>query len=465
MGLFNFKTPTKPTRAITTNGKLLARLLWIVFGVFHLFKKNKWQHPPQGFHDDPLHFTFKDILFFGYKYYFKTLEKAEKNSGIEGYFLSQNLVFPEKPLGAKTITLSAGGDLMPYEWINPASTQHLWDEVGDFFFSSDIVFANLETPVALDKKPSLTPEVMLNDMYFNGSPELFSIFSGNGKYKGYDVLSTANNHMLDQGEKSALDTLDFIESKGIEAVGSARSLKDKDNFPIVERDGVKVAFLAYTYSLNKLQPIKGKEYLSNYIELNQEGCDISSIVRQAKLAKERGADMVVCSLHCGCAYQAYPATQTVGLYHRVFEEAGVDVILGHHPHNPQPMEQYPFTDPFTGEQKLGFAVYSLGDFVAYDLNIFCRMPLLLKLEICKTYEHTFVSGLQILPAYLAGKTTDTGMDVRLLNLKRLGDLHFEHPFMDETLKHEGQTLLSFLQNHILPPQHQKWVVKQPRVRA
>lgn len=459
MGLFNLKTPTKPTRAITFKGKVLARLLWIVSGVFHLFKRKKWQYPPKGFHDDPLHFKVKDILFFGYKYYFKTLERAEKNSGIEEYFLTQNFVFPEKPLTAKTVTLSAGGDLMPYKWVNPASTKHLWDEVGDFFFDSDIVFANLETPICLTENGCATPEVMLYDMYFNGSHELYNIFNGNGKYKGYDVVSTANNHMLDMEEQGLKDTLTFLENKGVAAVGSAKSKEEQDNFPIIERDGIKVAFLAYTYSLNKLQPIEGKEYLTNYLPLNQDSCYISLIKQHTKIAKERGADMVICSLHCGCAYQAYPANHTVDLYHRVFDEAGVDVILGHHPHNPQPMEQYPFTDPITAEQKIGFAVYSLGDFVAYDLNIFCRMPLLLKLEISKTFEHTFVSGINILPAYIAGKKTGKNLDLRLLNLNTLAKESFKHPFIDDTLQKEAETLNQFLQKHILPPQHKKWVVR------
>jgi hypothetical protein len=437
----------------------MARFIWLLTFCLHIFRWKKWQYPPVGFHDDPLHFTPKDILFFAYKYYFRTLEKAEKNSGLEEYFLTQDFSFPEKPAGATTITLSAGGDLMPYEWVNPQATKHLWDEVGDFYFNSDIVFANLETPVFLDEPSSLTPEVMLNDMYFNGSPDLYKIYSGNGKYKGYDVLSTANNHMLDMGEDGLVQTLDFLDNKEVVAVGSASSIKEQENFPIVDREGVKVAFLGYTYSLNKLVPIAGKEHMTNYLPLNQPNADISLIIHHAKLAKARGADMVVCSLHCGCAYQAYPASHTVDLYHRVFEDAGVDVILGHHPHNPQPMEQYQFTDPFTGEEKLGFAVYSLGDFVAYDLNIFCRMPLLLKLEITKANEHAFVSGLQVLPAYIAGKKTKGGLQLQLLNLHKLGQNNFNHPFMDKTMDKEARTLHRFLRSHILPQQHNRWLAK------
>lgn len=422
-----------------------------------VFKGKKWQYPPAGFHDDPLHFKASDINYFGYKYYYRTLEKAEKDSGLENYFLSQEFSFREKPENSTTITFSAGGDLMPYAWITPGSARHLWDETGDFFFGSDIVFANLETPVCRDKRPSTTPEVMLNDMYFNGSPELFDIFNGNGKYKGLDIVSTANNHMLDQGEEGLLKTLSFLKNKNVLAVGSAGSTEEQENFPIIERQGIKVAFLAYTYSLNKLKPIPGKEYLANYIRLNEPGVDIGLIKHHAQIARQRGADFIVCSLHCGCAYQAYPASHTVDVYHRVFEEAGVDVILGHHPHNPQPMEQYTFKDPFTGKQKTGFAAYSLGDFVAYDLNIFCRMPLLLKLDITKAGDDTFVSGLKMLPAFIAGKKTGSGFDLRLLDFTSIVASNFNHPFFSGALRKEAQVLYKFLTDHVLPPQHQKWL--------
>lgn len=457
MGLFIFKTPTKPTRAITFKGRVMARILWYMGLFFHILKGKKWKYPPKGFHDDPFLFKPFDITYLGYKYYFKTIEKAEKNSGIEDYFLNQDFSFPEKPLGATTITLSAGGDLMPYEWISPTNTSQLWDEVGDFYFGSDIVFANLETPVYLDAHRSMTPEVMLNDMLFNGDRELFDIFSGNKKYKGFDVLSTANNHMLDMGETGLLQTLSFLKKNGVATVGSSRNAEEQDNFPIIVRDGIKVAFLAYTYSLNKFTPLVGRDYMTNYLPLNMPGTNITQIKHQALLAKQRGADIVVCSLHCGCAYQAYPATHTVELYHRIFEDAGVDIILGHHPHNPQPMEQYPFTDPVTGREKIGFAIYSLGDFVAYDLNIFCRMPLLLKFEISKYAGNAFVSGIKILPAFMAGRKAGGNMELCLMNLWQLAQNNFEHPLLTPTLKKEAKTLYTFLQTHIIPPQHQIWV--------
>lgn len=436
----------------------MARLIWLLGLPVHLIKRKQWQYPVPGFQDDPFTFKKSDLWFFGYRYYFKTLEKAEENSGHEAYFAKQDFSFAGKEAGATTITLSAGGDLMPYAWITPQSAQNLWDEAGDFFFNSDIVFANLETPFDVSQPPSSTPEIMLYNVYFNGDEKLFGIFSGNGKYRGYDVLSTANNHALDKGEEGLRATLDFLDAKKIKSVGTARTGEERDNFPIVERSGIKVAFLAYTYSLNTFQPLPGKEYMTNYLQLNLPGVDIGFIARQAKQARQRGADFVVCSVHAGCAYQAYPSNHTVDVFHRIFEQAGVDVILGHHPHNPQPMEQYTFADPFTGKQKKGFAIYSLGDFVAYDLNIYCRMPLMLKFDITKNSEATQLTGLQILPAYMAGKKEAGQFKLQLLHLERLAKQNFNHPFLDAELKKEATELHRLLRSHILPGQHEKWIV-------
>ena len=236
--------------------------------------------------------------------------------------------------------MSAGGDLIPYKCIQPRHSRHLWEEAGPFFFQNDIVFANLETVADVSQAYSAAPEIMLHDMYFNIQAESFSVFSGNHQYKGYDVLSTANNHTMDMGENGILATQEFLRSRNIAYCGTSRSAEERDDFPIVERNGIKTAFLAYTFSLNKESLPAGKEWLCNHILLNEPNPDISLIVYQAKLARARGADMVVASLHMGCAYQAYPSMHTVKNIHRICREADIDIVLGGHPHNLQPMEIY-----------------------------------------------------------------------------------------------------------------------------
>ena len=93
------------------------------------------------------------------------------------------------------------------------------------------------------------------------------------------------------------------------------------------------------------------------------------------------SDLVVLSLHYGNAYQAYPCNHIIENTKRIFDECGPDIILGGHPHNIQPMACYPFVCPHTGAEKRGFVIFSMGDFVAYDIFNWCHLPVYLKLEI------------------------------------------------------------------------------------
>lgn len=69
------------------------------------------------------------------------------------------------------------------------------------------------------------------------------------------------------GEKGLVSTLEFLDAKGYPHVGTARSAAERDKPVIVERNGVKVAFLSFTYSLNDHSNPAGKDYLVNHIRL------------------------------------------------------------------------------------------------------------------------------------------------------------------------------------------------------
>lgn len=328
--------------------------------------------------------SWRDIIYFAYKYYHKPPLKPSSDEVYKIFKQAhQEIVFQVKG------TISMGGDLMPYEMIKPQNTKYLWDEAGHDFFGSDIVFANLETTLDLDKNSSFVPEVMLNDMHFNTDETTFSIFSGNGRYKGYDVLGVANNHSLDMGEKGLENTIRYLAGKGIGAVG-ARLGPGEKSYTIRDVGGIKVGFIAYTYSLNQFLPPAGKPWLVNYLPLNTPNCDISEIVQTTRQCREDGAELVICSLHCGNAYQAYPSLQTVNLYRKIFAECGVDIIAGGHPHNLQPWTYHSFKDPLSGKQKKGFMIFSLADFIAYDIFTWCHLCAYLKIEVGRDADGTAV---------------------------------------------------------------------------
>ena len=439
-----------PVRPISLKGKFLVGLVRLLFRIRKIFGGQDWEQPLEGHHEDPRKMTRKQQLYFGYKYYYRAILKGDKGQGLEQHFKSQGAKFQKKDNSnsSQKITLSSGGDLMPYFCITSTQCQKLWQESGDFFFDADLVVGNLETPLHPNKPASYVPEVMLSNMYFNANEDMFGVFSGFGKYKGFDVLSTANNHSLDQGEEGVKETLRFLEAKNIQRVGTARSIEERDQFPIIEKNGIKVAFLSYTFSLNALVCPPEKPYLANHLNLNETHPDISLIVEQAKLARQRGAEFLVAFLHMGCAYQPYPSKRIVDNMHQICKETGIDLVLGGHPHNAQPIEFLDITDPFTGQAKQSTIVYSQGDFVAYDIHKWCKLPLLLKFELSKIESNVVMTDLQAKLFYNYAEITNGEVKaLQLLDYKKLianpqalaGDLNAQKEF--EELKSFAESFL------------------------
>ncbi len=428
----------KPVKAFTFKGQWLVAMIRFFLAFVHLLFGKKWRRPRKSFREDPLNYSLMDGLYFGYKYYYRPHELMDDDPS----FPKINTCFfaPHLPSDVPTVTISAAGDLMPYEWIDKKFCTHLWDEIGNDFFQSDLVFANLETPVDPSQPLGLVPEVMLNHMEFNASADMFDVFNGNHQYKGFDVLSTANNHSYDKGDEGIINTITFLQKKQIKYCGTAASWEQRHDFPIVERNGIRIAFVAYTYSLNHLTLPLGKEYLCNHIPLNMPNGDLSFIKKQVQMAHHRGADLVVASVHFGNAYQLYPGNHIINNTHRLFDECGVDIILGGHAHNIQPVEYYNFICPITQREKQGVATYCLGDFVAYDIFTWGHLPIWIKLEIAKTSIGAVVKSVKINPVYTLGKYNNRAdRELRFLDATKLwkrikkGEHHLSHAHEKEAL--------------------------------
>lgn len=370
-----------PVRPLTFAGKLLTGTVRGLFATRRLLGGVDWHFPLDGHHEDPRKMNWTHRLFFGHKYYYRAITAAEPDANIEHLFRSQR-AYPELPQDFQPIsscTVSAGGDLMPYSWITPQTCQNLWDEAGEWFFDADVVAANLETPIATTKPASYVPEVMLNNMYFNGDEALWQVFTANGRYGNYNVLSTANNHSLDQGVDGLRNTINFLQQKNIQHVGTARTVEESYEPVIIERNGIKTGFVAATFSLNALQLSENEKHHCHHYNLNEENPDVTGLVAQAERARAAGAEFIIGMLHMGCAYQPYPSQQIIKNMHRICEAAQLDLVLGGHPHNVQPFEWYAYDTP--NGKKNAFIIYSQGDFIAYDIFKWCHLPLLLKFTL------------------------------------------------------------------------------------
>ena len=225
--------------------------------------------------------------------------------------------------------------------LNNAGFDVLLEGVSEELAGSDLVFANLETPVAPVTGDKSVP------FSFNGPPELLGALSK----IGVNLVSFANNHVYDQKRKGLVESLDQLDASGLVYAGAGRTCKQAAAAKIVERNGIKLAFLAASTLYNqRLNRTKDKACAFEF--------DEKVVLAQVAAAKKAGAQLAVLSLHWGAEYHTAPRQVEIELAYRLLE-GGVDVLLGHHPHVLQPVEVYR-----TSDGRIGLIAYSLGNFLS-----------------------------------------------------------------------------------------------------
>jgi poly-gamma-glutamate synthesis protein (capsule biosynthesis protein) len=382
---------------------MLRLLFRIILGTIRLLRPGYFaaSRPVEG---NAAHFEKGEAIWWAYKYFCRQIEEPERGRGIGGHFARQTLDFSPPPgfSPEAAACIAAGGDILPTDYIHPGSAVRLWEDVEDFYFSADLCYANLESPVDSSRPLSGVGENILAPPLLNNSPETFELYRRGGK--GIRCCSTANNHALDMGPEGLLETLAFLDRREIIHVGTSRSEAERDNFPVIEIRGIRIALLSYTFSLNRRQVPPGREYLVNHLRLNKPDCDISPIRRHIAAArKERRADIIIAFLHWGLENESYPIQNNIDRGHALLE-AGIDVIIGNHPHTLQPAEEYAFRDPETGQERQGLILYALGDLVSWEPVPNTRLSALARIHLEKGRQdglpRSRVSGVELKPVYL-----------------------------------------------------------------
>jgi poly-gamma-glutamate capsule biosynthesis protein CapA/YwtB (metallophosphatase superfamily) len=180
-------------------------------------------------------------------------------------------------------------------------------------------------------------------------PHMASVFTD----CGFDVVSLASNHAMDWGEEALLDTVALLRGKGMHVIGAGKNLEESRRPAVVEKNGVKVAFLAYCSILQTgyaagrdkagIAPLRAHTYYESFdyqagvpprvVTVPYEE-DLAGLVEDVKAAKQ-AADVVVLSLHWGIHFiPRLIADYQVTVANAAFR-AGADLILGHHAHTPK----------------------------------------------------------------------------------------------------------------------------------
>lgn len=225
--------------------------------------------------------------------------------------------FP-KPLQAEsdTVTVSFIGDVMMHARQLQYDCTPFLSELGDITGGADISVANLEYTLAGEP--------------YTGYP----CFSAPDSYASYaadcgiDVFLTANNHILDKGDRGLLRTLEVYEdmhrTRGIQYTGTASSEASDTllNPLMVVGKGIRIALVNFTYGTNNSSS-------STFPKVNRMKKE--SVKALIDRAKAKGADFIIALPHWGNEYQLRHSVAQQDWAEWLVKE-GVDLIVGAHPH-------------------------------------------------------------------------------------------------------------------------------------
>ena len=213
----------------------------------------------------------------------------------------------------------------------------MFTEVKDLIYGHDIAYYNQESNIG-GKSLGLSAYPRFN------SPEEIGDTMVN---LGFNLVSLANNHTMDKKEAGVINSVNYWKTKpGVYYSGEALSESDRnDNIKVLEKNGIKYAFLSYTTVTNGLVPDNGKEYLTNIYSDEKAKSDIDKI-------KDK-ADSIIVAMHWGEEYVTDPneSQKKIASY---LSSLGVNLIIGNHAHSIQPVQMIGDTLVF----------YALGNFIS-----------------------------------------------------------------------------------------------------
>ena len=199
---------------------------------------------------------------------------------------------------------------------------------------------------------------------------------------GFDIVNVAHNHMLDSGNTDFLEHCnEFFESKSVDVIGYYPDESSTENITVIEKNGIKIAFLTYTYGTNGIPTPRG--VVVNRIDTIQMAADIA-MVDQSK------ADATCVMIHWGEEYQRKPNVTQLRL-EKFMRRKGVDIIIGSHPHVIQPA---------TYDPEQGITLYSLGNFVSNQSKRYTDGGLIAVIDVTRIADEPLRYSLELIPVWV-----------------------------------------------------------------
>lgn len=289
---------------------------------------------------------------------------------------SGTMTFADACTAGDRIVIAAVGDLIFQPPIQKQidegrrTYRSLWQPVEPALAGADILYGNLEGPVARRRGD----RSHRGDLSFNYSARLLDDLAASG----FDVLSTANNHALDRGTPGIDRTIDALKASGIAYVGTRKSVTSYAHWStsyahwstVVRARGMRIAWVACTYGTNGL--VDRREQVLKCFDPSEE------VLNQiSRLAKDPTIAAVIFTPHWGLEDTILVDPDQKELARRAIE-AGALAVIGTHPHVIQGWEKHP-----TRERGDGVVIYSTGNFTSAQPSAEQRTGMIVRLELVK----------------------------------------------------------------------------------
>ena len=246
------------------------------------------------------------------------------------------------------VNLEAVGDIMLArtvgDQVQARGPEIVFAGVQSMLDSADVLVGNLEC--ALTAGGERQPK----SYTFAAPPETVQALA----LAGFDVLSLANNHAMDYGSKGLFDTRDNLGQFGIANVGAGANAAEAHAPVILERNGLRLAFLAYVDVPDENAGFDARTWIASASQPGIAWADLDQITTDVAAARLQ-ADVVVVLLHSGFELNTAVALNQRAEAHAAID-AGAALVIGSHSHILQAIEQY----------HGGLIAYSLGNFVFDD---------------------------------------------------------------------------------------------------
>ena len=279
------------------------------------------------------------------------------------------------PAAPPTITVDAVGDM---EFDRGVASLIARDggaaplsKVARLLSAADVTVGNLESCLS-DKGGRV-----VKDVTFRGDPRAIAGLTA----AGFDLVSLANNHVLDLGPVALADEIARLDRAHIAHAGAGPSSAAAWSPAVVGRHGAKVALLSFSWVVPP--GFLAGAHKSGFASGRYD----SAAVRRAIRAAKAKSDYVLVSFHWGKEYSDQANSEQIAAAHSAID-AGADMVVSEHPHVIQAVERY----------RKGIIAYSLGDFVFDHYSRVTGESFILKAELGPSG----VGVARILPVYLAG---------------------------------------------------------------